>query len=211
MRSEIITSAAFRVVEELGGRKYTLRPPTFGEAGELAARMVGTIRPGPAMVAETIRQALEATLEDPAERAEAVAAISAHEEADDYVAAVLMTKPEETEPPSAKAEWRASLAEAQRRLFAAERRKARAEAAVADHPAVVRIRAAQLEASLAERLHTVRTCLAGWEGPGLPAWCPDAEGRIPLAVLETLPAAEIAALAERCGELTRPSKAAEKN
>ena len=214
MLVDVVTGEAFRVVETIGGRSYTLRPPTFGEAGELAAVTVGTVRPGAAMVAEAVRQALEERLageEKAEELSVALAALTAHEDADDYVQAVLVTRPMDNEPPSAFAEWRAQLRDAQTTLLKADRARQLAEARVADHPRVVELRSATLRASFAERLSTVRICLVAWSGPGLPAWQVGKDGRVPEEVLNSLPAGELAALAERAGGLMRPAKAAEKN
>lgn len=214
MQVDVVTGAAFRVAVQLEGRSYTLRPPTFGEAGELASVTVGTVRPGAAMVTEAVRQALEELLageEKAAELAKAMQAIAAHEDADDYVQAVLVTRPMDNEPPSAFAEWRGQLRDAQRDLLKADRARQLAEKIVADHPRVVEMRSATLRASFAERLATVRLCLVGWSGPGLPEWQVGEDGRVPEAVLNSMPAGELAALAERAGNLMRPAKAAEKN
>lgn len=205
----IVTSSAFRETVTHDGRRYLIRPPSFGEAGELAARVMGALRPGPALIAEAIRQALEETLGEAA--APHVAAISAHEQADDHLQAVLISRPLGSEPPSVHAEWRGQLMDANKSLAGADRARQRAAARVAEHPEVLRANAGALEAQFADRLHTVHVCLCGWEGEGLPAWSPGDDGRIPLELLRTLPAGDMATLGERCAALTRPSKAAEKN
>ena len=206
---DVVTGGELRFTETYGGRKYTLRPPTFANAGTLATRHIGTLRPGAAMVAETVRQALEAKLGDRAPPA--VAAITAHEEAEDLLQALLVTKPMETEPDSVKAEWRRELRAAQLAVLATERRRQIVENQVAEVPEVVTIRTATLTAQMNDRLHTVRICLVGWEGEGLAEFAPDAEGYATPEAIGALPAGDVAALGDRCQDLLKPSRAAEKN
>jgi len=194
-----VTGIGQRETVEIGGRRYTLRPVTFGEAAALAEADAGALHGGPALFAETVRQALQRKLGSEAERH--IAAVDAHEEADAEMTAVAVTRPHPEEPPEAMATWRMEMRRAQTEVLRAHRRRLVAEAQVKDDPEVAKARAALERAAWERMARLVRICLTGWEGDGLPPW---PEGGVTEGMLRELPELDIRTLAERAEKLRRP-------
>jgi len=194
-----VTGIGQRETVEIGGRRYTLRPITFGEAAAMAEAEACTLSGGPALFAETVREALRRKLGDKAEPY--IAAVDAHEEADTEATAIAVTRPHPEEPAEAKTAWSADMRRAHTEVLRAHRRRVVAEAKVADDPEVVKARFALERAAWERMVRLVRTCLTGWEGEGLPPW---PEGGVTEDMLRELPERDVRTLAEKAEKLRRP-------
>lgn len=201
----IVASAAMREQVACGARTYVVRPLTFGEVSALAAAEAAEWHGGDAMLAETVRRALEAKHGLPeARRAALVAAVTEAEESADEWAALQLCRPDAEEPVADRAAWRRECQAAMRRRQAALRGRSVAEAEVGDSAEVAAARAAQHRAAAARRRDMVAMALVGWSGEGLPEW-PDA-GATAEAV-DSLPAADVLAVAARVDAMCRPGAA----
>jgi hypothetical protein len=195
-----VTGIGARQTLEIGGRRYVLRPISYGEAVALEQQRAGIFQGGPAMLAEVVRQALA----DAGAAARHIEAVDAHEAADDAVTCLLINRPHQQEPAEAHAEWRERLRPAQVEALRANRRRTVAEAQVATAPAVVAARAELAMASLSYRMGMLRAALDAWSGEGLEPWSRAADGEPSAAVIETLPAAEVEQLFELAERMRRP-------
>ncbi|GGG51722.1 hypothetical protein GCM10010964_43620 [Caldovatus sediminis] len=197
-----VTGVRQREAVEIAGRRYVLRPITYGEAAEIEAERAGAFHGGPAMLNEAVRRALERR--HGAEAAAYIAAVDAHEEADTVAASVILTRPHPQEPPEEHARYRAELRAAQAEVLRTARRRALAEATVADDPEVVAERAALARADRRARMALLRASLAAWEGDGLPDWRRERDGPASEEMLAALPLADVEALLARAEALRRP-------
>ncbi len=200
MPDTFVVSITQRETVKIGGREYTLRPISYGEDAELEMRRAGAFQGGAAMFFDILRQALRDKLKDGA--AASIAAVDEHEDADTDLSAILLTQPHAAEPAEAHAAYREEKRRAQVRLMKAARKRAAAEALVADVPEVLRAKSDITEAQRQQRVGRLRTCLVGWKGDGLPEF--PADGRVPMAALNALPAADMEALVERAAAMRRP-------
>ncbi|WP_135469835.1 hypothetical protein [Crenalkalicoccus roseus] len=202
MEETHVTGIGQREVVEAGGRRYVLRPVSFGEAAEIERARAGAFQGGPALYNEQVREALRRRHGEAA--AALIEAVDAHEEADVATTAMLLTRPHPQEPAEEQARYRAELRAAQRDLLRAAQRRTLAEATVADDPALVAARAAMEEAAWRGRAALVRASLVAWEGEGLPDWSRERDGMVPEAALRALPMADMEALLARAEALRRP-------
>jgi len=198
-----VTGVRQREAVEIGGRRYVLRPITYGEAAEIEAARAGAYQGGPALLNEAVRRALERRLGAEA-AAPHIAAIDAHEEADTVAASILLTQPHPQEPPEAHERHRAELRAAQADVLRAARKRALAERLVADDPEVLAERASLMEADRRARMALLRASLEAWEGEGLPDWSRERDGPVGEAMLAALPLADVEALLARAEALRRP-------
>ena len=210
MTLTLVASATVRETVEIDGRRFTLRPMTFGEAGAIAQDQAMELAPSAAILAEAVREALRVhpELSEP-DRERHIAAIFEHEEADEAVAVAHMARPMPQEPPEVFAAHRAEMTQANARVLAASRKRQVAEWLVRDAAALTALR------SLAESQHRDRGlqmlthAIEGWTGEDLPEWPDDRVAR--LAILPTLPAPWLNQLLSRAMALTNPGIAEAKN
>lgn len=198
----VVTGAGFRLTKNLGGRRYTLRAPTFGEAGALLASTGPHLRPTPAVIAEEVREALRR-----AGREELVAAIDEYEVAEDYLRSVLVSN-----AGAEGADDRAGAREAERdardRMAAAHRARQRAEWLVREDGDLARLRRLAQEIDQDEIMQLLCICLVGWEGEGLPP----APEKVTREVIDAaLPSGDVQALGGIVMGLMQPTKAEEGN
>lgn len=194
----VITSAGHTVAVEAAGRTYVLRAPTFGEYGQMVARAVTQAAPSDAIFADALRTAARRDGGDDA--ADMVAAIDAHEEARDYLDSLYAAHGAD------RAAWDADakreIADGERGLMAATRRRNRVEWRLREAPEIIDLRRYQLDAQQQERLALVVLCVATVDGEFTTLTEADAQA---------LPAQAVLAIAERAAALLRPTPAAEKN
>lgn len=182
------------------GRSYTLRAPTFGEAGQLAARAVIAAIPSDAIFAEALRKAIEGSDMPDDTKAAHLAAINAHEDAQDHLDSLF------TAHGGDRAAWDADtkreIAEAQRALFAAQRARQKAEWAMKDAPALADLRRHQMDARQREQIDLVALCVVSVGGT---------LRNLTIDDVKNLPAGDALTIADRAGALVRPTPSAEKN
>lgn len=196
----VATAQPIAVVVPETGHTYVLRAPTFGEVGQLAARQVTAASPSDAVFAEELRRAIEASdLTDEAKRAH-LAAIDAHEAAQDHLDSLFTAHGNDRT--SWDAEARREIAEAQRTHLAARRAREKAEWSMRDAAPLIELRRHQLNAGQREQQALVALCVESVNGE-LRQLKPD-------DVL-ALPAIDAMTVAARAAALSRPSPAAEKN
>jgi len=193
MNDDVVTSAQTRVRVEILGtdRAYDLRPPTFGEVGDMAGRAEGAMVPSDAIFADTVRAAIEASAMDAEAKARHVAALDAYFEADDALRSLYASLPDAKDWAP---EHRAQVADANRAFRVAARQRDHAEWAVRDVPAVRDLRRRQGEVGRREQAEMVALCL-GWD----------------LARVQELPAGDFLILQQRATQMIRPTQATEKN
>lgn len=193
MPEDVVVTADYTVTVEIPGtdRKYTLRAPTFGEVGKMAARAESTMVPSDAVFAELVRDAVLASDLPEDVKARHCAALDAFFEADDTLRSLYASLPDANDW---GAEQRREVAEANRALRTAARGREQAEWAVRDVPSVREAKQRQGDVGRREQADIVALCL-GWE---------------PERVSD-LPAGDFLLIQRRAMELIRPSAAAEKN
>lgn len=179
---------------------FRIAAPTFGQAGRLVQFLADTLRPSSAIFNEAMREAVRDLY--PGQAAALVALVDAFEEADDELQATYAAFGRDD---------RAAIKGATLSMLRAERGRARVEAMAWDHPKLVALRRTKAEADRAETALLAREALRGWSGDTLPPFEVDADGLVKPDLLAQVPAHDVLALAKRVGEMTRPSKAAEKN
>lgn len=180
------------------GRTYTLRAPTFGEVGQMAARAVSAAMPSDAIFADRLRQVIQAEAGDDAPAL--VAAVDAHEAAQDYLDSLYSAHG--TDRGGWDAEAKREIREAQRDLFAAQRDRQKAEWRFRDNPDLVALRRHRITAQQREALDLVALCVVSIDGALRTLSPEDVEG---------LPAGDVALVAARAQALIRPTADAEKN
>lgn len=193
MPDDVVTTAGQTVVIEIPGtdRKYTLRAPTFGEVGAMAARAAGTPVPSDAIFVDVLRDALRAADMDDGERAAHLAALDAAEEAADALDSLYAVHGVDRKAWDADA--RREIADADRVYRAAQKRRAKAEWAVRDAESLAVLRRHQMDAGRREQVEVVALCLT-----------------VQVDV-DALPAGDVLTIYQRAMTLMRPSAAAEKN
>lgn len=192
----IITGADFTVdvtVPETG-RAFTLRAPTFADAGRLAAAAAAELHPNQAVFNDVLREAIRRTGLPEAEQAAHIAAVDQAEETDDHLSALYAAHG--TDSAAWPDDTRREMAEAQRAALAAQRAKARAEWATRADEKLTDLRRYQSDFARRDQVGLLRMCL-------VPAPAPEA--------IEAMPAIEVGTLYRRALDLLRPSPAAEKN
>jgi hypothetical protein len=189
----IVTGSGFRLVKHLGGRSYTLRAPTFAQAGELAAAAGPHLRPSAAVLVEETREALKRI-----GRADLVAAMDDFEAAEDaYRSALAAYQGDDSD------ESKAAIRDARARLATADRARQRAEWAVREDAGLAEMRNLAQAIDRREHLLLLSMCVLGWEGPDLP---PAPEKMTPESINDALPAGDVAALGQYAMELLRPTR-----
>lgn len=189
-----VTSTAMMVDLPIPGtdRRYTLRIPTFGDAGDLAAAAVTAVAPNDTIFTEALREALRASdLPDEAKAAH-LASVDAAEEAQDALDALFTAHGADRRDWSADA--RREIAEAQRAFLSANRARQRAEWAMRGDAGLAQLRRHQLEAGRTEQTSLVALCLGLTPGE-----------------VHAMPAVDALTVYQRAASLLRPSAAAEKN
>lgn len=184
MEETHVTDAGHRVTVELDGRRYVLRPITYGEASRLAEQEAAVFNGGPAMLSEAVRRALEAKGADAA----LIEAVNAHEDADLVLTAAAISRPHPQEPPEAHKEWRQRYEAAQLGLLRASVKRQVAEAAVADVPEVKDARAGLNAAERQRKVALLALALVEPEA----------------ADINALPAGHVETLYARAHAMTRP-------
>jgi hypothetical protein len=199
MTDEPIVSADQTVVVEIHGtgRKYTLRAPTFGEVGVMAARQAGAPAPSDAIFVAALREALKAAPISDEDREEHLAAIARAEDAGDTLDSVYAAHGVDRKQWDADA--RREIKEAEHEYRAAQKGRARAEWAVRDSEALAKLRRHQSDVGRREQTDVVRLCVTG---PGAPK---DDEA------VAAMPALDVATIYQRAIAMMRPTQAAEKN
>lgn len=200
--SDVITTAGLEVEFTPPGsaRTYRLAVPSFGQAGRMVAAMADRMKPSAALFNHATREALKAARPDNLE--ELLGYVDAYEAAEDEMGATHVAFGRED---------RQAIKAAHVALNRAERGLRIAEAAVWGDERLARLRQQAADADRAEAEMLAREALRGWQGEGLPAFALGPDGRVPVELLARAPAQDVAAIARRVGELTRPSAAAEKN
>lgn len=199
---DVIVASGQTVTVEIPstGHAYTLRAPTFGEAGQLAARsMVGAI-PSDAIFAEALRTAIAASALPDSVKEAHLAAIDAHEAAQDHLDSLFTAHGGDRTAWDADA--RREIAEAQRALFGAQRARQKAEWAMRDTPALLDLRRHQMDTRQRESVDLVALCVVSVNGKFTDLTDAD---------VLALPAIDAATIVERASALMRPTPAAEKN
>jgi hypothetical protein len=198
-----VTHAGQREDVAWGDRCYVLRPITFGEAAEIAQRQAGQFLGGPALLAETIRRAIEARGGPDMQRH--LDALEAHEDADAQMVVLHATRPHPEEPPAAWVDHRRQLQAAQLAVLRAARARQVAERAVADDASVCAARAEQEAAQWGRVVDLVQACLVEIREGETIAWA-RGPGDAPVfaAAINALPEALVKELANRADALRRP-------
>ncbi len=199
MNDNIVTGGGHLVAVPIPGtdRTYTLRAPTFGEVGAMAARQAGTPVPSDAIFVDALRQAIRDTVTDPDAQKAHLAAIDAAEDAGDELNSLYAVHG--TDRTGWDADARAAIAAADRAASAAQRGRARAEWAVRDAAPLADLRRHQMQAGRREQTDLLILCLTGDDAPQ------DA------AAVDAMPAGDVLVLYERAMKLLRPDAATEKN
>lgn len=193
MNDDVVTSAQTRVRVEIPDttRAYDLRPPTFGEVGDMAAHAEGTMVPSDAIFAEAVREAIAASAMPQADKDRHAAALDEYFAADDALRSLYASLPDSKDW---TAEHRREVADANRAMRGASRARDLAEWAVRDVPAVREMKRSQGVAGRREQAGMVALCL-GWD----------------VARVMDLPAGDFLLLQQRATRMMRPDQAAEKN
>lgn len=191
---EVVTSAGMTVEVPIDGtdRKYTLRVPTYGDAGAIAARAVTTLAPNDAIFADRLRAALRASDLPEEEKTRFLEGIDAAEDATDALDALFFAHG--TERKDWPEDVRKEVAAAQRDVLAAMRVRQRAEWAMQGDPGLAQLRMHRIEAGRMEQTAVVALCLGIAEGD-----------------VAALPALDVTVLYARAAGLMRPTPSAEKN
>jgi hypothetical protein len=181
------------------GRIYTLRAPSFGEVGEMTARALTAAMPSDAIFAEQLRRVIEAEVPQ-AEREAMLAAVDAHEEAQDHLDSLYATHG--TDRAAWDADAKREFRDAQRAAMKAQRDRQKLEWRFRDHAALVALRRHQIDARQREAVDLVALCVASIDGT-FATLSPDQ--------VEAMPAGDVALVAARAQALIRPTPDAEKN
>ncbi len=195
----VVTALPFTVTVPIPGtdRTYSLRAPTFGEVGKMAAAQAGAPVPNDAVFLDALRDALKAATMDDAARAAHLAAIDAAEEAGDVLDSLYAVHGPDRSAWDADA--KREVAGADRVARAAQRARARAEWAVRDSVALADLRRHQTEAGRREQVEVVMLCVCGDDAPRT------------VEAVNALPAGDVLVLYQRATALMRPGRAEEKN
>jgi hypothetical protein len=195
----VITAAGQTISVTVADRVYVLRAPTFGEYGQLAARSVTHAVPSDAIFADALRDVVTAQAPE-ADRGAMLAAITAHEEARDFLDSLYGTHGGDRT--SWDADAKREIADAQRALMAAQREREKIEWRFREAVPIVALRRHRLDFEQQERIGLVALCVASIGGELRTL----AEADVP-----ELPAQDVLTIAERAAALLRPTPAAEKN
>lgn len=204
----VVTRPGVQFVKSLAGRKYTLRAPTFDEAGTLAADSGAAMRPTVPVINWEIREALGR-----AGKPEMAAAIDEYEAAEIAFQDARLQVPIGENDREALREANEVVSQARQRLMQADAARKVAEWIVRDDPQLREMRMLALKLDRAEHAQLVALCLMGWEGEGLPPFdAPAPGGRISADyVAQALPAGDLGALAAFALSLINPTREDEKN
>lgn len=194
----VVTSTGYRLTKSYGGRRYTLRAPTFDEVGSLAATSGFAMRPTSAVINWEIREALKRS-----GHPEMAAIIDEHEAAEIAFQDARLQAPIGETDREALRESNEAVSQARQRLMKADVARKQAEWLVREDQALRDLRALAQKLDRAEHGELVRLCLVGWEGEGLP---PYAESMSADDVAQSLPAGDMAALAQVAIGLMNPTK-----
>ena len=196
---DVVTGFPFTVTVPIPGtdRSYTLRAPTFGEVGAMAARQAGAPIPSDAVFVEALREAIAAMPMDDCERSAHMEAIQAAEDAGEMLDSLYAVHGMDRRAWDAEA--RREIAEADRIFRAARKGRDRAEWVARDAPALATLRRHQMDAGRREQVEMLMLCMTGDGAPRTPA------------DVDALPAGDVLILYQRAMGLMRPSAAAEKN
>lgn len=194
-----IVSTDQTIVVDIPGtnRTYTLRAPTFGEVGSMAARQAGAPVPSDAIFVDTLRDALKAAAIPDDERDAHLAAVDRAEDAGDALDSVYAAHGADRKQWDADA--RREVKEAEQEYRAAQKGRARAEWAVRDVEALAKLRRHQSDIGRREQNDVVRLCVVGPNAPK------DDEA------VAAMPALDVATIYQRAIAMMRPTQAAEKN
>jgi hypothetical protein len=194
----VITSIGYRITKTFGGRKYTLRAPSFDEAGNLATSSGFAMRPTSAVINWEIREALGRV-----GKAEMAAAIDEHEAAEIAFQDARLQLPIGETDREALREPNEAVSQARQRFMKADVARKVAEWLVRDDKALQEMRALALKLDRAEHAELVALCVVGWEGAGLPEF---AEGMTADDMAKALPAGDLSALAQVAISTINPTR-----
>jgi hypothetical protein len=195
MSSAVVTGAGFRIVKDLGGRKYTLAALSYGEAGRMSEASAVSMRPPQAVILEEVREALKRL-----DKADLVQKVDAFEEAEVHFQATMLAHG------GSDKEGRAEIAEARERLLRAQIGYRSAEWLTREDPALKDLRSLDGRLGREEHVAMLVASLRGWEGEGLPAFPGD---KLDAEFITThLPAGDVAALGIAALALMSPTKEA---
>lgn len=191
---DVVTSTSMTVEVPIEGtdRSYTLRVPSWADAGAIAARAIGTLVPNDAIFVDRLRAAIGEAARPDAERAELLDGILAAEDASDELDSLFAVHG--TDRKDWSPDTRKEIAAAQRRLAGAMRVRQRAEWVMRDDPNLAELRMHRVTTGRAEQAAVVALCL-------------DTDP----ASVEAMPALDVTVLYQRAAGLMRPTQAAEKN
>jgi hypothetical protein len=198
MTDAVVTGAGFRVVKNLGGRKYTVAALSYGEAGRMSEASAVRMRPPQAVILEEIRQALHR-----AGKSEMTALVDEFEAAEIHFQATVLAYG------GSGQDGKAEVAEARERLLRAQVRQRTVEWLTRDDPELQQLRTLDNRLGREEHLAVLAASLRGWEGPEMPAFPGD--GLDADFINERLPAGDVAALGSIALTLMSPTKEAAGN
>ncbi|ONG56968.1 hypothetical protein BKE38_05075 [Pseudoroseomonas deserti] len=199
----VVTKTGVRTTKSFEGRRYTVRAPSFDEAGNLATASGYAMRPTAAVINWEIREALGR-----AGKPEMAAAIDEYEAAEIAFQDARLQLPIGETDPEALREPNKLVSDARQRLMKADVARKVAEWAVRDDKALQEMRALALKLDRSEHAELVALCVVGWEGEGLPSFEPPAEGEKLEGsyISKSLPAGDVAALAQVALGMINPTK-----
>lgn len=198
MTDAVVTGAGFRVVKNLGGRKYTVAALSYGEAGRMSEASAVRMRPPQAVILEEMRQALQRV-----GKGEMTAAVDEFEAAEIHFQATVMAYGGDEKG------GKAEVAEARERLLRAQIGQRNAEWVTRDDAELQQLRTLDHRLGREEHLSVLAASLCGWEGPDLPEF---PSGSLTSDFInERLPAGDVAALGSAALALMSPTKEAAGN
>jgi len=200
---DIVTGAGFRVTKNLGGRKYTLRAPSFEEAGAISDAASMCLRPTTAVINHEVREALKR-----AGKEDLVQAIDEHEAAQIAFQDAQVRAPIGETDREVLKEVNAEISAARQRMMKSEADRQRAEWYIRDDKDLAELRALGTKLDREEHIRLVLLCLVSWEGKGLPAVPEKIDADF---IVTHLPAGDVAAVGRAAYGLMQPTKEVEKN